>query len=253
MARKVLGAAVTVACAMMAAAPAQAVVIDLTAPTTKTGGTDNGNAFTYVIGSGANQLQLRATAWSIDTTKNPDAVQTAILRSYSGGLGVQDRNETNVSPDHAIDNSDGWVDFVMLQFDKAVDLNGINIGWYSNDADATIRWGNLATNWTISPSIIGSVTTLNGLMAGQVNSNVSSNYTGDRLLDIPISNTLIISSRSGSGADRYADYFKLKSVDVSAAVPEPSTWLSMIVGFGMIGTMMRRRRSGDTLNGAIPA
>lgn len=232
----------------MAIAPAHAVVIDLTAPTT-TVGSGNGNAYTYTIGSGANQLQVRATAWSIDTSKNPDLVQNAILTAYSGGLGVQNRGESNVSPDHAIDNSSGWIDFILLQFDKSVDLNAFTVGWYSGDADATIGWGTTAAAWNISPTLNNqSITTLNNLVTGTVNSDVSSNFTGTRLLDIPTANTVMISARQGSNT--VTDYFKVKSIDVTAAVPEPATWLSMIVGFGAIGMMMRGRRP-QALKGTV--
>jgi hypothetical protein len=33
---------------------------------------------------------------------------------------------------------------------------------------------------------------------------------------------------------------------VETAVPEPMTWMTMILGFGMIGSMMRRKRSQDS-------
>jgi hypothetical protein len=43
--------------------------------------------------------------------------------------------------------------------------------------------------------------------------------------------------------DRYADYFKIKALDFTmSAVPEPSTWVMMILGVGMVGASMRRRR-----------
>lgn len=35
----------------------------------------------------------------------------------------------------------------------------------------------------------------------------------------------------------------LDNVSLTAAVPEPSTWMTMILGFGMIGGLMRRRRT----------
>ena len=32
-------------------------------------------------------------------------------------------------------------------------------------------------------------------------------------------------------------------VDVAAAVPEPTTWAMMIMGFGLVGSAMRRRNA----------
>lgn len=251
MARIGLGITAAFAAATMAVSPAHAsYIFDLTTPTSTLGGTSNGNSFTYIIGAGTtDQLQMRVTAWSIDTTKNPDLVQNAILRAYSGGLGVQNRTETNQSPDHAIDNSDGVIDFVMFQFDKAVEMTGMNIGWYSGDADATVRWGDTGTAWNISPALNGKgVTTLSDMIDGQVNSDVNSStgFTGFRPLDIPLSNMVIISSRSP--ANTGTDYFKVISVTVDTGVPEPATWLMMIAGFGAIGTSMRRRRASNATN-----
>ena len=38
--------------------------------------------------------------------------------------------------------------------------------------------------------------------------------------------------------------FKLISEPISSAVPEPATWAMMIMGFGLAGTAIRRRRTG---------
>jgi hypothetical protein len=39
-------------------------------------------------------------------------------------------------------------------------------------------------------------------------------------------------------------YVKLDNIAVSAAVPEPSTWALMLLGFGAVGASLRRRRRG---------
>ncbi|MBT9472342.1 MAG: PEPxxWA-CTERM sorting domain-containing protein [Phenylobacterium sp.] len=33
------------------------------------------------------------------------------------------------------------------------------------------------------------------------------------------------------------------SIGVSSAVPEPATWAMMIMGFGLVGSAMRRRQA----------
>ena len=41
-----------------------------------------------------------------------------------------------------------------------------------------------------------------------------------------------------------------EAVAAASAVPEPSTWMSMLVGFGLLGAMLRRaRRTGHALQG----
>ncbi len=46
-----------------------------------------------------------------------------------------------------------------------------------------------------------------------------------------------------TGSIRPADPAPGSPAPSAAAVPEPGTWLMMILGFGLIGTMMRRRQS----------
>ena len=41
----------------------------------------------------------------------------------------------------------------------------------------------------------------------------------------------------------FNDGFKISSLNVTAAVPEPSTWAMMLVGFGAIGVAGRSRRA----------
>jgi hypothetical protein len=38
------------------------------------------------------------------------------------------------------------------------------------------------------------------------------------------------------------DYFKIDSINVTNAVPEPGTWMMMILGIGVVGGAMRRRQ-----------
>jgi hypothetical protein len=41
------------------------------------------------------------------------------------------------------------------------------------------------------------------------------------------------------------DYFKLSALNVTVfpTIPEPSTWMTMILGFGFVGATMRRRNA----------
>ncbi len=51
---------------------------------------------------------------------------------------------------------------------------------------------------------------------------------------------------TGDGND-YVGNFRLTATAVSGAVPEPATWAMMIGGFGVIGGVMRRRRTLGTV------
>lgn len=54
----------------------------------------------------------------------------------------------------------------------------------------------------------------------------------------------------------FGDGASLKSLrlaPVAAAVPEPATWMSMILGFGLVGAAMRRRATGKSGGRAVAA
>ena len=38
------------------------------------------------------------------------------------------------------------------------------------------------------------------------------------------------------------DHFSIDNLEISTPVPEPGTWLTMLLGFGVAGTALRRRR-----------
>ena len=266
--------------ATLASASAQAAtyVFDLLSPTSTTSTSDYncgsssngcGNSKTYSQTVGGSLLQLKATAWSIFTTPEPDVVTNAFLGSYTssdptkGGLGITNRGETSTSPDHSVDNSGTYIDFVMFQFDRAVDLDSFYVGWVNgsaSDADATIRYGDLGIAWNASSTTLNNtlkdkpVTTLDALMVGSFPSNVAApisiGWRNDVTPGTQLAKTWIISSSSATNSG--TDYFKLKTLSITAypPVPEPATWMMMIVGFGAIGGAMRRRRS---LSGAAAA
>lgn len=237
--------------------PAHAVDFNLTTPTSSTSGyavntgisgigtiSNIGNSLTYVFGSGANKLSLRATAYSYNpSTGLLNSAAINIFGKSNGydqdyGLGIQDQFEKATSPNHSIDNL-GVIDFIVLQFDKAVNFTSFNIGWASNDSDTTVSWLNAGYG---ALNLDGkAVSALTALTLGSVNLDVNGAVLGARDVSIPVVSTVVISARSGSDADKKADYFKVNSVTATAAVPEPSTWAMMLGGFGAIGFAMRRR------------
>ena len=55
--------------------------------------------------------------------------------------------------------------------------------------------------------------------------------------------TLTVTINRNNSGDFYGfDYAQLSNIDVNSAVPEPSTWAMMLLGFGAIGVSMRRRK-----------
>lgn len=58
----------------------------------------------------------------------------------------------------------------------------------------------------------------------------------------PIDGTLFASSYEGNGELHYVPLTDAKYFDTIGAVPEPSTWAMIIIGFAAVGTMAYRRR-----------
>ena len=175
-------------------------------------------------------VTVTATAWSAPLlSSTPNA---AYLGRYDKGLGVTNSAEgTGTGNKHTIDNLDGY-DFVRLVFSQAVNLTGL-----------------IKTNFDINGQTDGDYWFSYGTVAGDATSfaNWSSIVArgADRDSNAATSTTQF-SNVWYIGAARTAeknDGFKLGTVkaNVQQAVPEPATWLMMILGFGAIGTVVRKR------------
>lgn len=193
------------------------------------------------------EANVAVTGWSNKPNGNKAIVQDQIARWSGSGIGVENAN----SPQHALDNSNGDYDALLFSFDKIVDVSGLGIGWYNNDADVSVLAytgatpfpGNLngfGSNWA---ALLGSGWSLVG--------NYNRNGTGTFGI-----NTTAVQSQywlagaynsafgTGNGLTKKDDFFKLKSITFEAVrvqVPESSTlWLLAI---GLLGLAVTRRRA----------
>lgn len=66
----------------------------------------------------------------------------------------------------------------------------------------------------------------------------------------PIDGTLFASSYEGNGELHYVPLSDAKYFDRVGAVPEPSTWAMIIIGFAAVGTMAYRRRDRSAASAA---
>lgn len=237
--------------ALVAAMPAQAAdfIVDTAAiKTSNSTGTGYGNTFTYQVAStdGKSTLNVKATAWVRDFNAAFSAGQLASWGS--AGLGVYQNGQDPTNGNyHTIDNVNGW-EFVVLQFDQAVSLQSAVLNPYRlgtntySDNDAFIGWGSANYNQAMSSTLLRSIASNLG---GSFNSD-SNDYKGAALQTYNLSpdksgNVWIIGG-SFYGPDNLNDAFKLNTIKVSSGVPEPTTWMMMIAGFGMVGAAVRRRR-----------
>ncbi|HWK40288.1 MAG TPA: PEPxxWA-CTERM sorting domain-containing protein [Croceibacterium sp.] len=241
--RKLLTAAVLTS-AVAIAAPASAGQVWLDNQHSNYSG--SGQTYTF---TGSDGVVVRASAWSVDAG---GIIRAATLGVWDQGLGVDNSSRSGADNSHTIDNT-GWQDFVVLQFNKVVDLGNaqFNTGWDSyNDTDATIGFANSAlpfgTNpaWNgVSDSVLNALNLYSsnagsGLWGASGNSNRDINTAGN-------TGNLWLIGASFNNPDWSADGFKLEKLTfdvVTPAVPEPATWLMMILGFGLIGGMLRSQR-----------
>lgn len=222
-------------------------------------GSASGRVFTVTVGS--TTVKVRVTGWSTTGTSNSSTVSKGGVNVYSNGLGVTDTGEDSSSPNHTVDNS-GRKDFLIFQFDQPVELESAkfttyNMGSTRTDGDATIAYGSSATNWMTdllaSSSTYGTLSTVFGNSFTASNVPSTSGQTAvNRALNLTNNsgNIWLIGSSFSNPAENCGekknelclDGFKLSQVAVSA-VPEPSTWMMMLLGFGFVGYSMRRRKS----------
>lgn len=201
--------------------------------------------------TGSDGVNVTARGYTVSNTSGNGYISTAKLQIWDQGLGIRASSDSS----HTVDNS-GSRDFIMLQFDQAVSLIDavFNTGWYGDnwngyydDTDATI--GYLASAIPFSmPS------TLNGLygVLSTYSSNAAANQwnpaSGDDVRNInpqAYTSNLWLIGASFSNPDSKRDGFKLEKLTYSTtpAVPEPATWLMMILGFGLVGGVMRAKRN----------
>ncbi len=154
-------------------------------------------------------------------------VTDGIIKTGSSGNGAQPLGSTgnyySVGPST---NSPG-----------EVDLSGI----VTPISQLSLLWGSVDTYNTLS--FIDSMGTV---LASFTGSDIIAANFGNQVL--PGSNPVVYFGISG--ADRFnvaglrltstSEAFEIDNIAVQAAVPEPATWLMLLLGFGFIGGMMRR-------------
>lgn len=239
--RFVLPATAAVAAAAVSTPAAAATIWFDTDHTAYSGDYATGQSLVF-SGGGVN---VRASAWTIDSGNDIDPAKLGV---WSPGLGVNNGTGDN---SHTIDNS-GYRDFVLLQFDQVVELDNAQFrtGWHNMyDTDATIGFAMTALPFGAAPVLNGNPTTaLNALGLTRYESGSWGNsYDSYRNIN-PGNNVgnlwLIGASFSNPEGAWKHDGFKLEKLtfEVRTPLPEPSTWLMMILGFGLVGATMRAQR-----------
>jgi len=188
--------------------------------------------------SAATVFDFGANAGGMQTTPNPDIYSltvggvTVTARAYTGlssilnqvsfanqadvthnsaGLGVRGNNSGEINDNGLLSLGEG----LLLTFDQEVTLTQALFGNFGPSDSVSFEWG--------SPLNAGETLDALTVVGGAFNGS----FTGTQFFFAANSFT--------------KDSFRLSGVTVDSAVPEPATWLMMILGFGAVGATMRRR------------
>ena len=245
-------------------------------PATNTGtavaapkGSSYGNARTYKQTKENITVNLRVSAWTWDGKNVTDAYLGNNTASNGGLFDINRTEGKGGGNTHTIDNQAGF-DFLLFQFDRNVQLTGVTanafaIGSKGVDNDLTIgRSVSLGGSWDAAPTGLNNMAVGNMAKLFQAQRDIDSSYTKgtldvNRVLNpagtSAITGKVWMISASLSRPDTTIDSFKLDTLKIQTnstmgvlgPVPEPATWLTMIVGFGAIGGVARRRRSATAI------
>ena len=182
-------------------------------------------AFSFDLPEGVSRIEVPVT-WTLEgttafTTGGPNGTwalfQITGWNPYSGGTTYDE--EGNINYDDV-----SFDDFYFYDLDGTPNPNSI--------------WENGSHNYTFSDTLI-----VDEKWIYHLNTFVGLGISGGGTLDY--SNTSFFSIDLPAGVDLLSSSGVLLSSSLSGvvgAVPEPSTWLSMILGFGIAGSALRRSR-----------
>lgn len=160
---------------------------------------------------------------------NNDIKNAKSLNLWDGGIGLINKNESNTNPQHTIDNQNGY-DYILFQFNEAVKITDIVLGYVSGDGDIAYGTGNSGING------LTEIARTNGSFGDNPFSLTS------------YSNTWLIAA-SILNKDKFADQFKIKSITVeTSTVPLPAAvWLFGSALLGMVGIGYRRQNQNKPI------
>lgn len=232
-----------------------------------------GNGYQHTVSSG-NGMDVTISAWSstgsgcevvsgnYSSSDYDSCIQSAKIRSYSGGLGVINRDEVDNGYDHSIDNSNRYnrynsdldFDMVLFSFDEAVKIDGFNTGWVGGDWDMSVA---AYTGNTPFMSSSFSNTSWAGILNkgwSTIDGQNADRYSRDFVVDDKdvYSKHWLVGTYNSSlddlGWTDFNDAFKLHSLSVvnkltttgnSQGVSAPAT---ASILFGLVGFMLVKRK-----------
>lgn len=203
---------------------ANAQTFDLTSGESAGGG----NSLNFMAGA----LTVNVRAFALSNTDNVPLFETAVdnsnfLNIDSNGLGLFGGGTRDI--DGVAGN-----EFILFTFSEIVDVE--SIAFSDNDNDQFDLFRDISTA-PLTGNGLGRFGTTN--IAGPFDVEP----TGSLVLGVFSANDLLNGVTTvGVGGFSGESSFRINSITLTSAVPEPATWLMMIIGFSAVGLVARRRR-----------
>ncbi len=140
----------------------------------------------------------------------------------------------------AVDQKTGWLASVWYDARNSALNNTVEL-WGTISFDGGFTW---ASNFKISDGVTSCLAATIGNDGNECGDYISLDfYDGNLVTAWADSSNFTLNNPNGkNGLDVY--FSKVTVTNITAQVPEPSTWLSMIAGFGLVGMGLRRSKAG---------
>ena len=194
--------------------------------------------------SAATQILDTNASWTVNGTVNPAVIPAVVPSIYFGGgantSGGQFNTPVNgafwiypsAGGNHAQNTTFSFMKIFSLPAFANLSSAVLSGTYWSDNGIESIVLNGTTIFGPVSPATAGSAptTTFSG---GGSNLNYSGSAFG-------FANSLVFNVRNGAGTSGNPAAL-LADIQVAAAVPEPGTWMLMLLGFGAIGFAMRSR------------
>jgi hypothetical protein len=213
---------------------AQASAVDVSFTSGTLSSTASGN--TYTATDTLSGLTLTATAWS--NANKAGNFQVATLAMAKDGLGACTSNcKSDSTLNNTINRTSASGDLILVTFSQAVNLQSLSLQQSGKDSDLSLWAGTGA----FSPA--GLKASQLGTATPYINTNSVAGSRTVSLTTFTGSYDWLAIATSVANLDK-TDYAKLKSLTVNPVaqpVPDPTTWMTMLAGLGLVGFRVSRR------------
>jgi PEP-CTERM motif len=146
----------------------------------------------------------------------------------------------------AVDQKTGWLASVWYDARNSVSNNTVEL-WGSFSFDGGLSW---ASNFKISDGVTSCLAATIGGDGNECGDYISLDFYDGKLVTAWADSSNSTGNNPNGRAGLEVYFSKVTVTNAVAAVPEPTTWAFMILGFGLVGAQMRRSTAVKLSNAA---